>query len=69
MKACWLKTPVSTLGQLELTVNVDGVVFASGFAVATRRIQNRVFGLEPTRIEGSPGQRFPGPLVKPANEL
>jgi hypothetical protein len=70
MKACWLKTPVPALGQpLGLTVTVDGVFFAGGFAVAIRRMQNGVFGLGPTRIEGSPGQRFPGPMMKPANEL
>lgn len=70
MKACWLKMPVPTLGQLlELTVAVDGALFVSGFAVAVRRMQNLVFGLGPTRIEGSPGQRFPGSIMKPANEL
>ena len=70
MKACWLKMPVSAPGQLlELTVTVDGAFFTSGFAVAIRRMQNVVFGLGPTRIEGSPGQRFPGPMMKPANEL
>jgi hypothetical protein len=70
MKACWLKRPVFAPGQLsELTVTVDGAFFTSGFAVATRRMQNVVFGLGPTRIEGGPGQRFPGPITKPANEL
>lgn len=77
MKACWLKTPVCAPGQLlDLTVTVDGAFFTSGFAVAIRRMQNVVFGLPanrhglgPTRIEGSPGQRFPGPMMKPANEL
>jgi|GEM_PF-4439437 len=68
MKACWLKMPVSAPGQLlELTVTVDGAYFTSGFAVAARRMQNVVFGLGPTRIEGSPGQRIPGPIVKPTN--
>jgi len=70
MKACWSKMPVCAPGQLlELTVTVDGVLFASGFAVAVRRMQNLVFGLGPTRIEGSPGQRFPGSTMKPAKEL
>jgi hypothetical protein len=70
MKACWLKMPVCAPGQLlELAVTVDGAFFTSGFAVAVRRMQNVVFGLGPTRIEGSPGQKFPGPMTKPANEL
>jgi hypothetical protein len=47
MKACWLKMPVLATGQLfELTVIVDGVFFTSGFAVATRRMQNLVFGFK-----------------------
>ena len=67
MKACWLKMPVAAPGQLlKLTVIVDGVFFTSGFAVAIRRMQNVVFVFT-TRIEGSPGQRFPGPVMKPAN--
>lgn len=62
--------PVFAPGQLsELTVAVDGAFFTGGFAVAVRRMQNVVFGLVPTRIEGGPGQRFPGPMMKPANEL
>jgi hypothetical protein len=70
MNACWLKMPVFAPGQLlKLTVTRDGAFFTSGFAVAVRRMQNVVFGLGPTRIEGSPGQRFPGPMMKPANEL
>lgn len=54
---------------MELAVTVDGAFFTGGFAVAVRRMQNVVFGLGPTRIEGSPGQKFPGPMTKPANEL
>lgn len=69
MKARWLKMPVFAPGQhSELTVTVDGALFTTGFAVAIRRMQNVVFGLGPTRIEGSPGQRFPGPKTKPAKE-
>jgi hypothetical protein len=68
MQFRWLKTPVQTLGQLiEFTVYLDGVVFTGGFAVASRRKQDEVFGREPTRIEGSPGQRIPRRLMKPAN--
>lgn len=60
---------MGTPGQLlELTVIKDGVFFTDGFVVAARRMQNKVLGLGPTRIEGSPGQRFPGPRMKPANE-
>ncbi len=70
MKACWLKTPAIMPGQLlELTVSIDGVFFTGGFAVATRRMQDVVFGLEPTRIEGSPRQRFLGRVKKPTNKL
>lgn len=70
MKACWLKTPVFAPGQLlELTVFGDGVFLPSGFAAATRRMHDQVFGPVSTRIEGSPGQQTPGPVMKPSNEL
>lgn len=49
--------------------SIDGVVFNCGFAATIRRMQDLVFGPESTRIEGSPGQRFPRREMKPANEI
>src|SRR4030042_6515172 len=70
MKACWLKMPVSAPGQLlELTVTVDGA-FSPAVSLSPPGVCRMwCSDLGPTRIEGSPGQRLPGPMVKPTNEL
>ena len=60
MKACWSKAPVFAPGQrTALTVIVDGASFSISFPVAQTRMQDLVFGLVPTRIEGGPEQRIP----------